>query len=305
MAANIIVHQQVAAPAMKAWNTGLFDCCQDMNSCCYGFWCCPCLACSTTGEFGESTCLPLVDIIGPACMVAFGVPIIVPPASLSMRVAVRHKYGIQQSLCEDIMASCFCVWCSWCQMAREIKDHKKSCTFTTTQPVAIQVQPPTMTNSNVSYTTNQQSYTMTSPQSPNQQGYIMTNSQGYTMTSPQSPNQQGYIMTNQQGYIMTSPQSPNQQGYIMTSPQSPNQQGYIMTSPQSSSMVEKHPDMMAGPPGIAGGAQIKMASDQHAMAGPSQMMASVPNAYNPAFMMPPDMSNHMVNTTVSTQPSKC
>ncbi|XP_021446813.2 uncharacterized protein LOC110509919 isoform X1 [Oncorhynchus mykiss] len=271
MAANIIVHQQVAAPAMKGWNTGLFDCCQDMNSCCYGFWCCPCLACSTTGEFGESTCLPLVDIIGPACMVAFGVPIIVPPASLSMRVAVRHKYGIQQSLCEDIMASCFCVWCSWCQMAREIKDHKKSCTFTTTQPVAIQVQPPTMTNSNVSYTTNQQSYTMTSPQSPNPQGYIIT----------------------------------NPQGYIMTSPQSPNQQGYIMTSPQSSSMVEKHPDMMAGPPGIAGGAQIKMASDQHAMAGPSQMMASAPNAYNPASMMPPDMSNHMVNTTVSTQPSKC
>uniref|UniRef100_A0A8C7LHR3 DNA-directed RNA polymerase II subunit 1-like n=1 Tax=Oncorhynchus kisutch TaxID=8019 RepID=A0A8C7LHR3_ONCKI len=260
MAANIIVHQQLAAPAMKGWNTGLFDCCQDMNSCCYGFWCCPCLACSTTGEFGESTCLPLVDIIGPACMVAFGVPIIVPPASLSMRVAVRHKYGIQQSLCEDIMASCFCVWCSWCQMAREIKDHKKSCTFTTTQPVAIQVQPPTMTNSNVSYTTNQQSYTMTSPQSPNQQGYIMTNPQGYTMTSPH---------------------------------------------PQSSSMVEKHPDMMAGPPGIAGGAQIKMASDQHAMAGPSKMMASAPNAYNPAFMMPPDMSNHMVNTTVSTQPSKC
>uniref|UniRef100_A0A8C8C182 Cornifelin n=1 Tax=Oncorhynchus tshawytscha TaxID=74940 RepID=A0A8C8C182_ONCTS len=260
MAANIIVHQQVAAPAMKGWNTGLFDCCQDMNS-----------SCSTTGEFGESTCLPLVDIIGPACMVAFGVPIIVPPASLSMRVAVRHKYGIQQSLCEDIMASCFCVWCSWCQMAREIKDHKKSCTFTTIQPVAIQVQPQTMTNSNVSYITNQQSYTMTSPQSPNPQGYIMT----------------------------------NPQGYIMTSPQFPNQQGYIMTSPQSSTMVEKHPDMMAGPPGIAGGAQIKMASDQHAMAGTSQMMASAPNAYNPAFMMPPDMSNHMVNTTVSTQPSKC
>ncbi|XP_029625465.1 protein PLANT CADMIUM RESISTANCE 10 isoform X2 [Salmo trutta] len=250
MQANIIVHQQVAAPAVKGWNTGLFDCCQDMNSCCYGFWCCPCLACSTTGEFGESTCLPLVDIIGPACMVGFGVPIIVPPASLSMRVAVRHKYGIQQSLCEDIMVSCCCVWCSWCQMAREIKDHKKGCTFTTTQPVAIQVQPPAMTNSNVSYTTNQQSY-------------------------------------------------------IMTSPQSPNQQSYVMTSPQSSSMVEMYPGMMAGPPGIAGGAQIKMASDQRAIAGHSQMTTSDPPAYNPAVMMPPDMYNHMVNTTVSTQPSKC
>lgn len=35
MQANIIVHQQVAAPAIKGWNTGLFDCCQDMNSCEY------------------------------------------------------------------------------------------------------------------------------------------------------------------------------------------------------------------------------------------------------------------------------
>ncbi|XP_071220313.1 uncharacterized protein ponzr10 isoform X1 [Salvelinus alpinus] len=243
MAANMTVHQQVAAPAMKGWKTGLFDSFQDMSICCNEFWCCPCLACSTTGEFGESTYLPLMDIIGPAFMAAIGVPVIVPPASLSMRVAVRHKYGIQRSLCEDIMVSCCCVWCSWCQMAREIKDHKKGCTFTTTQPVAIQVQPPTMTNSNVSYTTNQQSYTMTSPQSP-------------------------------------------------------NQQGYIITGPQSPSMVEMHPCMMAGPPGIAGGAQIKMASDQHAMAGP-------PNAYNPGFMMPRDMSNHMVNTTVSTQLFKC
>ncbi|KAK6305425.1 hypothetical protein J4Q44_G00242050 [Coregonus suidteri] len=243
MAANIIVNQQVAAPAMKGWNTGLFDCCQDMNSCCYGFWCCPCLACSTTGEFGESTCLPLLDIIGPACMVAFGVPIIVPPASLSMRVAVRHKYGIQRSLCEDIMASCFCVWCSWCQMAREIKEHKKSCTFITTQPVAFQMQPPTMTTSKVTYATNQQSY-------------------------------------------------------VMTGPQSPNQQSYVMTSPQSSSMAEMQPGMMAGPPGIAGGAHMNMASDQHAM-------ASAHYACNPAVMMPDDMSNHMVNTTVSTQPYKC
>uniref|UniRef100_A0A8C8EIB0 Cornifelin n=1 Tax=Oncorhynchus tshawytscha TaxID=74940 RepID=A0A8C8EIB0_ONCTS len=141
---------------------------------CYGFWCCPCFACSTTGVFGESTCLPLVDIIGPACMLAFGVPIIVPPASLSMRVAVRHKYGIQGSLFEDILVSCFYACCLWCQMAREINKHKKGCTFTTTQPVAIHLQPPTMTNSNVSYTTNQQSYVITDPQFPNQQTYVIT-----------------------------------------------------------------------------------------------------------------------------------
>uniref|UniRef100_A0A8C7N7D9 Uncharacterized protein n=2 Tax=Oncorhynchus kisutch TaxID=8019 RepID=A0A8C7N7D9_ONCKI len=170
MAANMTVHQQVAAPSMKGWKTGLFDSFQDMSICCNEFWCCPCYASSTTGEFGESTYLPLMDIIGPAFMAAIGVPVIVPPASLSMRVAVRHKYGIQGSLFEDILVSCFCACCSWCQMAREIKEHKKGCTFTTTQPVSIQVQPPTMTTSNVSYTTNQQSYTMTSPTVPQPTG---------------------------------------------------------------------------------------------------------------------------------------
>ncbi|CAB1332827.1 unnamed protein product [Coregonus sp. 'balchen'] len=123
--------------------------------------------------------------------------------------------------------SCFCVWCSWCQMAREIKEHKNGCTFITTQPVAFQLQPPTMTTSNFSYTTN----VMTGPQSPNQQSY--------NMTGPQSPNQQSY--------------SPNQQSYVMTGPQSPNQQSYVMTSPQSSSMAEMQPGMMAGPPDMAGG----------------------------------------------------
>ncbi|KAK6305426.1 hypothetical protein J4Q44_G00242060 [Coregonus suidteri] len=143
MAANMTVHQQVAAPSIKGWKSGLFDSFQDMSVCCNEFWCCPCYASSTTGEFGESTYLPLMDIIGPAFMVAIGVPIIVPPASLSMRVAIRHKYGIQGSLFEDILTSCFCACCSWCQMAREIKEHKKGCTFITTQPVAIQVQPQT------------------------------------------------------------------------------------------------------------------------------------------------------------------
>uniref|UniRef100_A0A8L0DV67 Uncharacterized protein n=1 Tax=Oncorhynchus mykiss TaxID=8022 RepID=A0A8L0DV67_ONCMY len=115
MAANIIVHQQVY--------TGCFRCC-------YEFWCCPCFACSTTGD-------------------------------LSVQVAVHHKYGIRGSLFEDILVSCFCACCSWCQMAREITK-----------------QPPTMTNSNVTYTTNQQSYIMTGLQSPNQQSYVIISSVG-------------------------------------------------------------------------------------------------------------------------------
>ncbi len=120
------------------------------SSGCYAYWCFPCFTCTTTGEFGESTCLPLLDILGPALMAAFGIGVCVPPVGLAMRVAVRYKYHIgvsfsspstnkrkratkqlficmlqQGSICEDIMTSCCCIWCSWCQMSREIKARKK------------------------------------------------------------------------------------------------------------------------------------------------------------------------------------
>jgi len=65
-----------------------------LSSGCYGFWCFPCFMCTTTGEFGESTCLPLLDICGPTLMTFFGVSSCVPPVTLGMRVAVRYKYNI-------------------------------------------------------------------------------------------------------------------------------------------------------------------------------------------------------------------
>ncbi|KAA0703899.1 hypothetical protein E1301_Tti000457 [Triplophysa tibetana] len=138
--ANTVVVQQPYAKSnsqMSPWSTGICDCCQDMGTCCYGFWCCPCFACSTTGEFGESTCLPLIDLCGPGLMAAFGMAICVPPVTLGMRVAVRHRYEIAGSLCEDIMVSCCCTMCSWCQMNREIKQRKKFVTMVNQQPQPI------------------------------------------------------------------------------------------------------------------------------------------------------------------------
>uniref|UniRef100_A0A3B3UZJ6 Cell number regulator 5-like n=1 Tax=Poecilia latipinna TaxID=48699 RepID=A0A3B3UZJ6_9TELE len=102
---------------------GLFDCFEDVNTCCYGFWCCPFLACTVSRRFGENYCLPLCDMVTPAMLVACGVPLFVPPAGLSLRASIRNKHGLKGSLCEDILASCCCVWCSWCQMHRELKEH--------------------------------------------------------------------------------------------------------------------------------------------------------------------------------------
>ncbi|XP_077098944.1 placenta-specific gene 8 protein-like [Siphateles boraxobius] len=110
----------------RGWSSGLCDCCQDMSSCCFGFWCFPCFMCSVTGEFGEGTCLPLLDIFGPGFLAFFEIPTCVPSVSLGMRVAVRYKYDIGGNICDDIMVSCCCIWCMWCQMSREIKARKQT-----------------------------------------------------------------------------------------------------------------------------------------------------------------------------------
>ncbi|XP_044055420.1 cornifelin-like [Siniperca chuatsi] len=116
----------MAALPLTNWNTGLFGCCEDTSSCCYGFWCCPCLACTVSGTFGENRCLPLCDIFSPAITAACGLPLCAPPAGLSLRAAMRNRYGVKGSLCKDIATSCVCSWCSWCQMHRELKYRKKN-----------------------------------------------------------------------------------------------------------------------------------------------------------------------------------
>lgn len=48
----------------------------------------------------------------------------------------------QGSYCKDIATSCFCVWCSWCQMHRELKYRKKNTTVVVNiQPGAVNAPP--------------------------------------------------------------------------------------------------------------------------------------------------------------------
>uniref|UniRef100_A0AAY5EQ63 Plac8 onzin related protein 2 n=1 Tax=Electrophorus electricus TaxID=8005 RepID=A0AAY5EQ63_ELEEL len=127
MAATVVVQQTTMMTGTKTteWSSGLCQCCEDMDSCCYAYWCCPCFACSTTSEFGEAMCLPLIDILGPGLLAASG-----------MAVSVRNKYEIRVrdvTHRPDIMISCFCIWCSWCQMHREIKHHNMPVTVISTQ----------------------------------------------------------------------------------------------------------------------------------------------------------------------------
>uniref|UniRef100_A0A669BMR2 Placenta-specific gene 8 protein-like n=1 Tax=Oreochromis niloticus TaxID=8128 RepID=A0A669BMR2_ORENI len=129
----------MAEKTLVDWDAGLFDCFEEVNTCCYGFWCGPCLACTVSGRFGENNCLPLCDIFGSAALAACGMPLCVPPAVLSVRAAMRNRYGIKGSLCKDIAISCCCCTCSWCQMHRELKHRKKT-------PTVVNIQNNTVVN---------------------------------------------------------------------------------------------------------------------------------------------------------------
>ncbi|KAM8899002.1 cornifelin homolog B-like [Spinachia spinachia] len=117
MASKMVVRQP--QPVMitqdsDEWGSGICDCTQDMSECCFGFWCCPCFACSTSKKYGQCLCLPLLDVFGW----------LISPVTMSMRVSMRERYGIKDTICKDCVYSTFCVACSWCQMSREMKRRK-------------------------------------------------------------------------------------------------------------------------------------------------------------------------------------
>ncbi|XP_059197649.1 uncharacterized protein LOC131978142 [Centropristis striata] len=132
----------MAAQPETDWNSGLCDCFEDASTCCYGFWCGPCIACTVSERFGENRFLPICDICGPVILSFCGIPLAVPPAVLSLRVAVRNKYGIKGSVCKDILAVSCCGWCAWCQMHRELKHRKKTPSVINVQnQTIVQMQP--------------------------------------------------------------------------------------------------------------------------------------------------------------------
>ncbi|XP_059211392.1 cornifelin homolog B-like [Centropristis striata] len=101
----------IMTSASSEWSSGICDCTQDLPQCCLAFWCLPCFACKTSYEAGECVCLPLLNITTP------------------MRVSIRQRYGIEGTVCNDWVHSCFCTPCTWCQMAREMKARKSPVTF--------------------------------------------------------------------------------------------------------------------------------------------------------------------------------
>nr|DBA29628.1 TPA: hypothetical protein GDO54_005697 [Pyxicephalus adspersus] len=118
----------------EAWGSGICDCCDDMGICCCAFWCFPCFQCSTVSQFGECLCLPLMD---PGCAGYCGNSMVCPPVSMAMRAAVRERYKIRGSICDDCCTLYWCLSCTWCQMAREIKRRKQPIRVVTAQTTSV------------------------------------------------------------------------------------------------------------------------------------------------------------------------
>ncbi|KAG7330365.1 hypothetical protein KOW79_006587 [Hemibagrus wyckioides] len=107
MATKMVIQQPrpiAVAPGSDQWTTSICEC-DNVNECCFSVWCFPCFACITARDHGECLCLPLLDIFG-----------LIPPATLSMRVSTRKRYGITDTICNDCVYTFFCGPCSWCQI---------------------------------------------------------------------------------------------------------------------------------------------------------------------------------------------
>uniref|UniRef100_A0A3Q1J5I1 Uncharacterized protein n=1 Tax=Anabas testudineus TaxID=64144 RepID=A0A3Q1J5I1_ANATE len=98
-------------PRTGSWSSDTFDCWDDKEICCFGFWCCPCLACTVSSAFGECLCLPLLNILSGGF----------PVTTVAIRSSMREKYQIPGSILEDWVLVCFCNACVLCQLARELK----------------------------------------------------------------------------------------------------------------------------------------------------------------------------------------
>ncbi|XP_059932553.1 cornifelin homolog [Gadus macrocephalus] len=101
-------------PGREMWSSSLFSCCDDMEICCLGFWCPFILPYKVSADHGEGVCLPILE-----CWSG-----VVPAVSLGLRVSVRERYRIKGSICDDCCIVTFCGLCSYCQLARELKERR-------------------------------------------------------------------------------------------------------------------------------------------------------------------------------------
>ncbi|XP_064629474.1 cornifelin-like [Lineus longissimus] len=92
--------------AGRPFATPLMGCCVGgAKTCCYGFFCLPCMLCGIAKRQQENICTP-------CC----------PGGVVAMRTKMRVQYGIEGSIMGDCCVAQCCLCCATCQMSREA-DH--------------------------------------------------------------------------------------------------------------------------------------------------------------------------------------
>ncbi|KDP29383.1 hypothetical protein JCGZ_18304 [Jatropha curcas] len=101
-----------------AWSTGLWDCFNDINSCCLTWWC-PCI---TFGRIAE-----IVDRGSTSCGVSGAMYILIMWLtgcsciySCFYRAKLRGQYFLEEKPCPDCCVHYCCEGCALCQEYREL-----------------------------------------------------------------------------------------------------------------------------------------------------------------------------------------
>ncbi|XP_047426559.1 placenta-specific gene 8 protein-like [Mugil cephalus] len=102
------VFNQPTKHELSDFQSGLCNCCDDVGTCVYGYFCYMCLGCSIASEMGECFCCG---------------------HSVAIRSIYRTRYNIRGSLCEDFMVSTCCSPCASCQLKRDIDRRKEQGIF--------------------------------------------------------------------------------------------------------------------------------------------------------------------------------
>jgi Cys-rich protein (TIGR01571 family) len=94
----------------------LCGCFNDMPTCCFGFWCHPCLYGINAEKIDGSSCVGSCLVY---CLTSIFHLCWLP--HMSKRKTLRMKYRLKEEPCHDCLVTAFCAGCSVCQEARELK----------------------------------------------------------------------------------------------------------------------------------------------------------------------------------------
>jgi Cys-rich protein (TIGR01571 family) len=98
----------------------LCGCTNDCGTCCYGYWCTPCLFGSNAEKIDDQNCVLMCGLylILAQCSLCW-IPHYVE------RQKLRKKYNLKEDPCHDCPTTACCGPCALCQEAREMKARGK------------------------------------------------------------------------------------------------------------------------------------------------------------------------------------